>query len=87
MIARRIGVVFADTQVGSGGGCCAVEAARTYAPAELVLYTRELPSPCAGAAFATGPFYCRLSRTAGFDLAFSRRSAPGCGGRPSSAGR
>jgi predicted metalloprotease len=69
VIARRVGVVFDDTE-NVWRRTLRTEAGIAYGPAELVLYVREMPSPCAGAAFATGPFYCRAARSAGFDLAY-----------------
>jgi predicted metalloprotease len=69
VIARRIGVVLADT-TGVWRRVLRLEAGRTYEPPELVLFGRGTPSPCAGTGLAAGPFYCRAGRTAAFDLAF-----------------
>ena len=49
------------TPRGSGGACCAPRpAASTPRPSSCSSPAR-CRSPCAGAAFATGPFYCRTS--------------------------
>lgn len=61
-LARRITIVFADAQ--------AFWRREAPAEAEVRLFTRATASPCAGAAGATGPFYCAIDRIAGFDLAF-----------------
>jgi predicted metalloprotease len=66
VVARSLGVAFEASQSSwqrSLGG-------ERYAPAELQFFSRSRTSPCAGTALATGPFYCRLTREAAFDLAF-----------------
>jgi predicted metalloprotease len=68
-VARSLGVAFQDSQatwqrsLGALGG-------PVYTPAELQFFTHSRTSPCAGTVLATGPFYCRLTREAAFDLAF-----------------
>jgi predicted metalloprotease len=69
VVARSIGVAFDDSQASWQDNLMA-NGGRQYAPAELHFFSRSGTSPCAGAELVTGPFYCRLSREAAFDLAF-----------------
>lgn len=69
VISRHIDTVFADAQ-DTWRRSFRLRLGRSYAAPELVLFSRATPTPCAGARAATGPFYCRRTRTAAFDLAF-----------------
>ncbi len=68
-VARQSAAVYRDAQTVWAARFQA-ELGKVYEPAELVYFTRETPSPCAGALNAAGPFYCEKTRSATLDLAF-----------------
>ena len=68
-VSRRVGVAFDDAEL-SWAHWFRSRGLSVPPPAELVLFTNALPSPCAGSAPATGPFYCPIDDTAAFDLVF-----------------
>ncbi len=63
-ILRRTEVVFADAQAVWHG------LDRRYRMARLTFFTGATPTPCAGGATVSGPFYCPETGTAAFDLRF-----------------
>lgn len=68
-VARRSTSVFRDTQA-TWSATFRDELQRPFAPAQLVYFNGQTPSPCAGTANAAGPFYCEITRTASLDLTF-----------------
>ena len=64
VIVRHTEVAFADAQAVWS------RAVAGYDPAVLVFFTGSTPTPCAGGATVSGPFYCPETGTASFDLRF-----------------
>ncbi|WP_424927859.1 neutral zinc metallopeptidase [Amaricoccus tamworthensis] len=68
-VGRYIGVVFDDNE-RSWARWFDKQGLEPLKRPEQILYSNVQPSPCAGAVPASGPFYCPLDNTAGFDLVF-----------------
>ena len=88
-IVRRTEVAFADAEA-VWGRAAANGSGDRYDPARVVFYSRATETPCAVGAVVAGPFYCRDTGTAAFDLAFldgARRAAAAAGGARAGARR
>lgn len=68
-IVRRAEVAFADAEAVWRRNLSTVSST-SYDPARVVFFSGATPSPCAGGAAISGPFYCPEDGTAAFDLVF-----------------